>query len=328
MSDDAVVFLGPSLPVAQAQRILPATYLPPVAMGDVLRVLARKPAAIAIIDGWFDHTPSVRHKEILIALSRGVCVYGAASMGALRAVDTAPWGTVGVGQIFDLYRDGELSDDDEVAVVHGPAEFGYRAGSDAMVNIRLGLGAAARAGVITLDAQHALVDLAKARFYPDRSWGQLYADAAEAGMATDELAGLRSWVTYNAPDAKRDDAVALLRLMAEHRAAGWPARPAPFAVEPSRALLTLLQDVAGEALADVDIDVGGRREALRLLLLAQAAAQLPNVESWIDAFEPLLRGEASAQAAMEDAVLAHDREWVDLFVPAVSSRAEGSSTGI
>ena len=41
----------------------------------------------------------------------------------------------GVGKIFEAFRDGDLEDDDEVAVVHGPAEFGFREISVAMVNI-------------------------------------------------------------------------------------------------------------------------------------------------------------------------------------------------
>ena len=54
----------------------------------------------------------------------------------------------GIGPIFEAYRDGVLEDDDEVAVVHGPQETGYRAGSDAMVNIRATLKKALHVGVL------------------------------------------------------------------------------------------------------------------------------------------------------------------------------------
>ena len=51
---------------------------------------ASRPPPILIIDGVFQSEPAVRHKEILWALSLGVPVVGAASMGALRAAELFP----------------------------------------------------------------------------------------------------------------------------------------------------------------------------------------------------------------------------------------------
>ncbi len=144
----AFVFLGPSLPVEEARGILDAVYLPPVAQGDVLRVLARRPDVIGFVDGYFDKVPSVWHKEILLALSRGVRVLGASSMGALRAAELADFGMEGVGTIYEWFRSGRLEDDDEVAIVHGPAEEGYVELSDAMVNVRDVCAASAAGGAV------------------------------------------------------------------------------------------------------------------------------------------------------------------------------------
>src|SRR5262245_34509783 len=123
----AVVFLGPTLGADAARSILDAEYRPPAAHGDVYRLLgqAEPPRAIGLVDGYFQAVPAVRHKEILYALSRGVHVFGAASMGALRAVELADFGMVGVGEIFAAYRDRLLEDDDEVAVEHAPASAGF-----------------------------------------------------------------------------------------------------------------------------------------------------------------------------------------------------------
>ncbi|MEJ0097006.1 MAG: TfuA-like protein [Bauldia sp.] len=44
-------------------------------------------SVIGLVDGVFENVASVWHKEILYALSEGVQVFGAASMGALRAAD-------------------------------------------------------------------------------------------------------------------------------------------------------------------------------------------------------------------------------------------------
>ena len=103
----ACVFLGPTLPAADAASVLDAICLPPVKLGRRLpRRVAPRPRAIGIVDGYFQWVPAVWHKEILWAIDQGVHVFGAASMGALRAAELAPFGMRGVGRIFEAYRDG------------------------------------------------------------------------------------------------------------------------------------------------------------------------------------------------------------------------------
>ena len=144
----ACVFVGPTLRPQDLPPDDDIVALPPVAQGDVYRIAQRRPQAIGIIDGYFEGVLAVWHKEILWAMAEGIHVFGSASMGALRAAELHPFGMVGVGRIFEAYRDGELEDDDEVAVIHGPPETGYLALSEAMVNIRRTLSEAERAGVI------------------------------------------------------------------------------------------------------------------------------------------------------------------------------------
>ncbi len=217
------VFLGPSLPLAEARRLLDAVYLPPARQGDVCRALRdHAPAAIALIDGYFEQVPAVWHKELLWALAQGVRVYGAASMGALRAAELCQFGMVGVGQIFEAYRDGvfpsysaeRFEDDDEVAVSHGPAELGF-VGSDAMVDIRATLTAASEGGTITLDLRDRLASLAKGLFYKDRSYQALLQAAADAGFESEALDRFAAWLPTGKIDQKRRDARALLGLLAQ-----------------------------------------------------------------------------------------------------------------
>src|SRR5580658_2066504 len=49
---EAVIFVGPTLPLEAARKQLDAMYCPPAAQGDVLRALANKPRLIGIIDGY------------------------------------------------------------------------------------------------------------------------------------------------------------------------------------------------------------------------------------------------------------------------------------
>jgi hypothetical protein len=113
---EACVFLGPSLPVAAARAELDAVYLPPVAAGDMFRLWQRRPEAVGIIDGYFEHVPAVWHKEIMWIMARGVHVFGAAGLGALRAAELDAFGMRGVGRVYQAVKDGTLDRDDEVAV--------------------------------------------------------------------------------------------------------------------------------------------------------------------------------------------------------------------
>jgi len=218
------VFLGPSLPLGEAKQILDAVYLPPVSMGDVYRLMERRPSVIAIIDGLFEQTPAVWHKEILYALSQGVRVLGASSMGALRAAELAAFGMEGVGQVFEAFHRGELEDDDEVAVAHAPAADGFRSLSDAMVNLREGLRQAREAGRISNTTHARLLAAGKSLYYPDRSWRRLFIAATGLGIPEGEQQALRDQIARAQPDVKRSDAVRLLQRLAAEQAAG-PARP-------------------------------------------------------------------------------------------------------
>ncbi len=226
------IFLGPTLPHEAARAVLDATYLPPVAQGDVLRAAqgpaASRPLAIGIVDGYFERLPAVWHKEILWALSQGIHVFGAASMGALRAAELHPFGMRGVGSIFDAYRSGALEDDDEVAVAHGDADSGFRAISEAMVNIRSTLRQARQAGVAPGDAIETVEAVAKGLFYPERSYPHVFARALEAGVAVAAVDALRAFVTAHRVDQKREDALALLEAVRVCMNEGRPAAPATF----------------------------------------------------------------------------------------------------
>jgi hypothetical protein len=225
------VFTGPTISGSEASRELEAVYLPPAAEGDVYRVTMQRPQAIGIIDGYFQSVPTVRHKEILWAMSRGIHVFGSASMGALRAAELAAFGMEGVGTIFELYRDGVLEDDDEVAIAHGPAEVGFLPGSEAMVNIRQTLRKAELLGMISKKSRAALEKAAKEMFYPDRSYPLLLRWASECGLPKAQLGRLRQWLSQNGVNQKRQDAVAMLRLMRKRLARGLKPKKISFCFE-------------------------------------------------------------------------------------------------
>jgi hypothetical protein len=210
-----VLFTGPTLSPRDASEVIDAVCLPPAAQGDVYRAALDRPFAIGLIDGYFDSVPAVWHKEILWALREGIHVFGSASMGALRAAELSPFGMVGVGAIFETFRDGILEDDDEVAVAHGPAEHGYRVCSDAMVNIRATLAQARIEGILDPGTSATLERIAKDLFYAERSWARILEIAAARGVSAGALDAFRRWHPGGAVNQKREDALAMLAAIRE-----------------------------------------------------------------------------------------------------------------
>jgi hypothetical protein len=245
---EAVIFVGPTLPLETARKKLDALYCPPAAQGDVLRALAHRPRLIGIIDGYFDTVPAVWHKEILYAMERGVHVFGAASMGALRAVELGRFGMVGIGQIFEWFKSGQLEDDDEVALAHGSAEAGYMAVSEAMVNIRHAVRQAQDHGLMTEGLAQRFLSAAKNLHYSQRNFRrvlQILGDEVSSAKARE----LTEYFGSFKPSLKELDAVLLL----ERAAAFLASDPAPmrvrYAVENTVFLAALINEVARSKVA-------------------------------------------------------------------------------
>jgi hypothetical protein len=209
-----VIFLGPSLPVAEAKEILDAIYLPPAKQSDLLSaVTTYKPDIIGLIDGVFLSLPSVWHKEILYAIEQGVAVYGASSMGALRAAETDTFGMVGVGEIYRMYASGELIDDDEVVTVHGLEDTEYCRLSEPMVNVRATFYRAKDEGIIDSNVCEKLTAIAKSIYFPERTFPAIFRKAAAAGILPNKLEEMAIFVKTNYVDLKRKDAILLLETL-------------------------------------------------------------------------------------------------------------------
>ena len=182
---DVIAFAGPSL-TAEDRRAFPnVDWRPPAEAGDLLRLLGRGRAGgegprICLIDGYFDHRPAPRHKEILHLLADGAGIWGAASIGALRAAEMAPFGLVGIGAIYRAYADGRITGDDEVALAHGPAEWNWRPLSVPLVDVRATLCRALRERVIGLGEARTIRAAAAQIHYADRTWEMVFDAASKA----------------------------------------------------------------------------------------------------------------------------------------------------
>ncbi len=164
-----VVFIGPSLPPGGLPQALEADIRPPAAQGDIAAVsLEAKDCVVALIDGVFQGAPAVRHKEILWAIDRGATIFGAASMGALRAAELSDHGMHGRGLIYRWYRRYALAPDDAVAVLHTPEELGAVAITEALVDLRIQVKNSRKKGNITSPQESALVLAASQLHYTER----------------------------------------------------------------------------------------------------------------------------------------------------------------
>src|SRR5580704_8613622 len=197
----AVIFAGPSLP-PPTSPIAGIEWRPPVRQGDLYLAALSRPAIIGVADGYFEIMPTVWHKEILWAMAQGIHVYGAASIGALRAAELTDFGMKGIGHIYRQFHTGRLTDDDEVAVLHGPAEIDYVQVTDAMVNVRATIDRALQLGVV----EPAFEAILKA--------------ATEQGLAPELVGSFASWLPGGQVDQKRIDASEMLEAITAHISSG------------------------------------------------------------------------------------------------------------
>ena len=213
------VFAGPSVPRPVRERYaVRMTLLPPVAAGDLPRLRATAGDTVAIIDGYFQRRASVRHKEILDLLASGIPVHGAASMGALRAAELAPFGMTGHGRIFTDYHHGTITADDEVALVHGTEDEDYHLYTEALVNVRYALAdAVGRRAIPRAVADQVLTAAGKTPF-TERTRGSLQDVAGNCGIPAEHRPAVHAALN-GFPDIKQVDAVGLLEHLAH--------RPAP-----------------------------------------------------------------------------------------------------
>lgn len=201
-----VVFLGPSLALNDARKILDADYYPPVARGDVEALLNDLPDIIAIIDGVFHHKPAVSHREILRALKSEVTVLGGSSMGALRATELDYAGMIGIGKVYQSYRDGKIESDDDVAIVFDPVT--HELLSEALVSMSYNFQMAEKRGIITHNDIEMLYETAKNIYYPQRNYLRVL---NESGLEKDKIKKLEAFLDVEGIDIKAEDAKKVLK---------------------------------------------------------------------------------------------------------------------
>ena len=267
------VFLGPSLGLAQARSLCPdAEFHPPVRFGDLYALSCDPPGQVLIVDGVFHDDTPVWQREILELLRTGWQVLGASSMGALRALELAPYGMIGLGAVFEWYRSGRIEGDDEVALLHGVAEMGYLPLTLPLVDVRHVLAGLEAEGALAPARTCGILRAFKRMGIEARTRSALLALVRAEGA---DAAAVRDRLSDPAQSLKAQDARLALRVLAGRlplpdATARWP-DPTPPPVQPEAVLQRRLAPLAGSPLLVA--------EALRAMAERPEALHRPARES-------------------------------------------------
>ncbi|MCQ4153813.1 MAG: TfuA-like protein, partial [Archaeoglobi archaeon] len=153
-------------------------------------------------------------REILEVMREGVIVVGGGSIGALRAAELCELGMIGVGDIFRMFKSGELDSDDEVAVIINPETL--EAISEPLVNIRATISAMVKKGMLAAELGNELIRLAKNLHYSRRSYENLVAESVKINLLNpSEAEGLLGKIRENAINLKKLDAIKVVEKVRE-----------------------------------------------------------------------------------------------------------------
>lgn len=262
----ASIFLGPSIPLENARKLLPAAiFHPPAEQGDLLTAVDQDGTEIlGLIDGTFHQNLSVWHNEVCYLLSKGVTIYGSSSMGALRAVETERFGMIGVGRVYQWYRDGVINGDDEVALLHGDAHSHFRPLSEPLVNIRASLERAVSDRALEQTTANIVIRATHSLYYPNRLVTAILQRSSELGLEATQLRAAELALTTGYADIKRMDAQELLITIARVLD-GSVHRPNPVAFKFARSAVF-------ETLYNLDRKVRGGDGMVRLQNIAEHVA--------------------------------------------------------
>jgi hypothetical protein len=215
-----IIFLGPSMTLEEARLFLDADFRPPAQRGDLPDAISESPPLVGIVDGQFYQALPVSPGEVVAALRTGIPILGASSMGALRAAELWSYGMIGVGQIFEWYRDEVIEADDEVALTYDPETL--RQLSEPLVNMRYAFRRAVEDQIIDAPTEMQLIEATRALFFPERTYPRVVKEAALSPAAQ---AALLAYLAEKQYDLKRDDArLLLIEAACQLATAGTPAR--------------------------------------------------------------------------------------------------------
>lgn len=208
-------YLGLSLDKESAVKILPDAHIaPPIKRGDLLQDMKQGIGVVIIVDGTFRQNLAVAPDEIMDALCGGVKVYGASSMGAMRASELRDFGMIGYGRIFEHIVASKDFRDDFLAQTFEDDNGTLKTLSYPYIDFYMNVVELRRLKHISVREMDKLLAFYKDFYYPDRCWPALR-NSLRQHASSGRLLKLAEKACTGVSTQKRRDAVGVLKQVRE-----------------------------------------------------------------------------------------------------------------
>ena len=208
-----IIYLGPSLSINKAKKIIDAEFRPPAKKGDFINLnLLTERRDIVLIDGVFlQEYPPSPIEVFQVINNTNFKVYGAASIGALRAVELEKFGMKGIGKIFGFFKKNIINSDDEIAVTF---DSNYNLLSEAMIDIRYNIFLSWKQGIIDKETKQMMVNLAKRLYFPFRTYENIIKKSCLLFPSKEKhISKFSNYISMNKVSLKELDAIHALQYM-------------------------------------------------------------------------------------------------------------------
>lgn len=205
-----LAFAGGSLAPAERPAGGDIVWAAPAAQGDLLAAVLEGFENLLIIDGYFYSRFPCTTFEVMLALEEGVNVFGAASIGALRAAELDRYGMVGVGYVYEYLGQRAVKPYHVVAQTYDEAD---RPLTLPLIQVIYLLECARREGVVDEAAQEALGALAEEIHFTVLSFEHFFRRAGAEPRLASAAQRLEAYYRDRGRayfDIKRRDALLLL----------------------------------------------------------------------------------------------------------------------
>ncbi len=209
--ETSLVFAGGSVSREDAPSDADLVWAGPAEQGDMVAAVLEGFESILVIDGYFYTKFPCTTLEVMLALENEVNVFGASSIGALRAVELDTWGMVGMGRVYEYLKKQEIKPYHIVAQTYDEAD---RPLTTPLIQIVYFLVCASSDGIVTREEHEALRAIADEIHFTFLSFESFFRKVASSGVLSPEKAAvLREYYEEKGAahfDIKRQDALSLL----------------------------------------------------------------------------------------------------------------------
>lgn len=214
----AVAFVGGSLTKADIQSCASddIVFTAPAEQGDVFAAILEGFQTILLFDGYLVQRYALTTFEVLIALLENINVFGAASLGALRALELVNFGMRGSGYVFSFLRSRKVAPYHVVVQTYDADD---RPRTEPLIVIHRFLDVALEEGIISVSDRDNCYLVAERLHFSELSFRRLFCSWERSGSVSSGAAlRLREFYAQQGPDAfdiKRQDALGVLQSFRE-----------------------------------------------------------------------------------------------------------------